>query len=154
MTVFPARRSVAFKAATASSSVETLPMFVRSCPSRTRWTISLSCARSDSTTKSTAKPFAGRASGWADDGDQGSSGTNEACRLLPDVAADDIEHQIDSADIFEDRGVEIDELPRAEVEHCLTVDGTSGADDVGAGFSCELRHHRSDGAGRTVHEDA
>jgi hypothetical protein len=35
---------------------ETSPMFVRSRPSRTRWTISLSWARSDTTTKSTARP--------------------------------------------------------------------------------------------------
>src|SRR5215472_6520147 len=62
MTVFPARRSVALKVATASSRAETFPMFVRSRPSRTRWTISLSWARSDSTTKSTARPSAGRAS--------------------------------------------------------------------------------------------
>ena len=39
-----------------------LPMFVRSRPSRTRRTISLSWARSDTTTKSIAKPSAGRAS--------------------------------------------------------------------------------------------
>ena len=44
MIVFPARRSVGLKAATASSRVETLPMFVRSRPSRTRRTISLSWA--------------------------------------------------------------------------------------------------------------
>ena len=36
MTVFPARRSVALKVATASSRDETLPMFVFSLPSRTR----------------------------------------------------------------------------------------------------------------------
>ena len=53
MIVFPLIRLVGLKAATASSRVETLPMFVRSRPSRTRWTISLSWARSDSTTKST-----------------------------------------------------------------------------------------------------
>jgi hypothetical protein len=35
MIVFPLIRSVGFKAATASSRVETLPMFVRSRPSRT-----------------------------------------------------------------------------------------------------------------------
>ena len=62
MIVFPGRRSVGLKAATASSRVETLPMFVRSRPSRTRRTISISWARSDSTTKSTVKPSAGRAS--------------------------------------------------------------------------------------------
>ena len=37
--VHGAAGSVGFKAATASSRVETLPMFVRSRPSRTRWTI-------------------------------------------------------------------------------------------------------------------
>src|SRR3954466_13072892 len=41
MIVFPWIRSVGFRAATASSSVATLPMLVRSRPSRTRWTISL-----------------------------------------------------------------------------------------------------------------
>src|SRR4029453_11053743 len=51
MIVFPLIRVVGLNAATASSRVETLPMFVRSRPSRTRWTIALSWARSDSTTK-------------------------------------------------------------------------------------------------------
>src|SRR5204863_6042748 len=92
--------------------------------------------------------------GRADDGHQGSSGTNQACRPLPDVAADDIEHQIDSADVFEDAVLEVDELLRAEIEHRLTVGTASRADDVGAGLSCELRHHRPDGARRAVYEDA
>src|SRR6185436_11209971 len=91
---------------------------------------------------------------WANDGHQGSSGSNQAYGPLPDVAADDIEHQIDSADVFEDVVLEVDELLRAEVEHRLTVGGASGTDDVGAGLSCELCHHRPDGAGRAVHEDA
>src|SRR5437667_7407151 len=39
--------------------------------------------------------------GRADDGHQRSSGSNQARGPLPDVAADDIEHQIDSADVFE-----------------------------------------------------
>src|SRR4030095_16547403 len=34
------------------------------------------------------------------DGHQRSSGSNQACGPLPDVAADDIENQIDSADVF------------------------------------------------------
>src|SRR6266516_951896 len=54
------------------------------------------------------------------DGHQLSSGSNEACGPLPDVAADDIEHQIDAADVFEDVVVEVDELLRAEVERLLT----------------------------------
>ena len=41
MIVFPRRRSVGLNAATALSRVEPVPMFVRSRPSRTRWTISL-----------------------------------------------------------------------------------------------------------------
>jgi hypothetical protein len=44
MIVFPLILLVGLKAATASSRVETVPMFVRSRPSRTRWTISLSWA--------------------------------------------------------------------------------------------------------------
>src|SRR5262249_45148489 len=92
--------------------------------------------------------------GRPDDGHQCSSGSNQACGPLPDVAADDIEHQIDAADVFEDVVLEVDELLRAEVEHRLTVGTASGADDVSAGLSCELRHHRSDGAGRAVHENA
>src|SRR6266536_6699931 len=35
------------------------------------------------------------------DGHQRSSGPDQACGPLPDVAADDIENQIDSADVFE-----------------------------------------------------
>src|SRR5689334_6183870 len=42
MIVFPLTRVVGLKAATASARVETVPMFVRSRPSRTRWTISVS----------------------------------------------------------------------------------------------------------------
>src|SRR6185369_16249627 len=69
--------------------------------------------------------------GRPDDGHQCSSGANQACGALPDVAADDVENQIDSADVFQDVVLEVDELLRAEVEHPLTVGGASGADDVG-----------------------
>src|SRR5262245_41107122 len=62
MIVFPLVRSVRLKAATASSRAATLPMFVRTRPSRARRTISLSWARSGTTTKSTVRPSAGRAS--------------------------------------------------------------------------------------------
>src|SRR6516164_4103301 len=102
MIVFPLRRSVRLKAATASSRVETLPMFVRSRPSRTRWTSSLNWARSGTTTKSIVRPPAGR----------------------------------------------------AEVESRLTAVSAPGADDVRAGLTCELGRHRTDYAGRAVHEDA
>src|SRR5512132_3932777 len=92
--------------------------------------------------------------GRPDDGHQCSSGSNQACGPLSDVAADDIKNQIDSADVFEDLVLEVDELLRAEVERLLTVGGASGADGVGAELTCELRHHRTDCAGRAVHEDA
>src|SRR5215469_3350926 len=62
VTVFPLIRSVGLKAATASSRAAMAPMFVRMRPSRTRWTISLSWARSDTRTKSIVRPSAGRAS--------------------------------------------------------------------------------------------
>src|SRR5437762_14176767 len=70
--------------------------------------------------------------GRADDGHQCSSSSNQACGPLLDVAADKIENQIDSADVFEDVVVEVNELLRAEVEHFLTVGRASGADDVSA----------------------
>src|SRR5262249_55039450 len=79
--------------------------------------------------------------GRPDDGHQCSSGSNQTCGPLPDIAADDIEHQIDFADVLQRVVVKVDELRRAEVEHRLTVGGTSGADDVGTGLSCELYHH-------------
>src|SRR6266550_8839214 len=62
-----------------------------------------------------------------DDGHQRSSGSNQARGPLPDVAADEIEHQIDAADIFQSVVLEVDELLRAEVERRLTVYGASGA---------------------------
>src|SRR5262249_11232822 len=55
------------------------------------------------------------------DGHQHSSGSNQACGPLPDVAADDIENQMDFADVFQGVVVEVDELLRAEVERLLTV---------------------------------
>ena len=92
--------------------------------------------------------------GWPDDGHQCSSGSNQACRLLADVAADDIEHQIDAADVFQRVVVEVDELLRAEVERLLTVGRASGADDIRASLARELRHHRPDCACRAVRQDA
>ena len=92
--------------------------------------------------------------GRAGDGHQCSSGPDHACGPLLDVSADDVEHQVDSADVFQRVVLEVDELLRAEVERLLTVGGASGADDVRAGLTCELRHHRPDCAGRAVHEHA
>src|SRR5947199_463377 len=78
------------------------------------------------------------------DGHQGSSGPDQACGPLLDVAADDIEHQIDGADVFQRVVLKVDELHRAEVERRLTVGSAPGADDVSAGLTRELRHHRTD----------
>ena len=90
-----------------------LPMLVRSRPSRTRWTISLSWARSDSTTKSTARPS--RAGlGRPYDGHKGPSGPDQACGALLDVSADHVEHQVDATGVFQGVVVEVDELLRAE----------------------------------------
>src|SRR4029077_2162599 len=91
--------------------------------------------------------------GRAGDGHQRSSGANQARRPLPDVAADDIENQIDCADVFQGFVIEVDELLCAEVERRLTAASAPGADDVRAGLACELARHRTDYAGRTVHED-
>src|SRR5256886_4123886 len=92
--------------------------------------------------------------GRAGDGPQRSSGANQARRPLPDVAADDIENQIDFADVFQGVVIEVDELLCAEIESRLTAASAPGADDVRAGLTCELGRHRTDYAGRTVHEDS
>src|SRR5215472_1881329 len=92
--------------------------------------------------------------GRAGDGHQRSSGANHARRPLRDVAAEDIENQINPADIFQGVVIEVDELLCAEVESRLTGTSAPGADDVRAGPTCELGRHRTDYAGGTVHEDA
>src|SRR5215468_1048419 len=91
--------------------------------------------------------------GRAGDGHQRSSGANQARRPLPDAAAEDIENQIDLADVFQGVVLEVDELLCAEVESRLTGGSAPGADDVRAGLTCELARHRTDYAGRTVHQD-
>src|SRR4051794_40346128 len=85
---------------------------------------------------------------------QGSSGPDQAGGPLLDVSADDVEHEIDAADVFQGVVLQIDELLRAGVERLLAVGGAPGADDVGAGLTCELRHHRADCTGGAVREDA
>src|SRR5215831_16364009 len=92
--------------------------------------------------------------GWAGDCHQRSSVANHARRPLRNFAAEDIENQIDLADVFQGIVIEVDELLCAEVESRLTGSSAPGADDVRAGLTCELARHRTDYAGRTVHEDA
>src|SRR5258706_8334084 len=90
----------------------------------------------------------------SDDGHQRSAGSNQARGPLADLAADDIQRQIDATNVFQRVAVEVDKLLRAEVQRLLTVGRASGADDVGASLSCELRHHRTDRAGRAVRDYA
>ena len=54
--------------------------------------------------------------GRAGDGHQRSSDANHARRLLRDVAAEDIENQIDFTEVFQGVVIEVDELLCAEVE--------------------------------------
>src|SRR5437773_10623766 len=68
-----------------------------------------------------------------DDGHQCSSGPDQTRGPLPDVAADDIENQVDAAAVLQSVVLEVDELLRPEVERRLTVDDASGANAVGAG---------------------
>src|SRR6185312_779874 len=82
--------------------------------------------------------------GWPGDRHQCSSDPDHGCGPLRDVAAEDIEHQIDSANVFKDVVLEVDKLLRAEVEHRLPVCSASAADNIGAGLTCELGYHRTD----------
>jgi hypothetical protein len=76
--------------------------------------------------------------GWPYDGHRGSPGPDQACGPLLDVSADDVEHQVDAADVFQGVVVQIDELLRAEVERLLAVGGAPAADDVCARLPGEL----------------
>src|SRR4051794_17477831 len=79
--------------------------------------------------------------GRAGDGHQRSSGANQARRSLPNLATDDIENQINFADVFEGVIIEVDELLCAKVESRLADASTPGADDIRAGLTCELARH-------------
>src|SRR5262252_8345502 len=68
-----------------------------------------------------SQPARGPRLGRAGDGHQPSSGPNHARRPLRNVAADDIENQIDFADVFQGVVIEVDELLSAEVESRLTA---------------------------------
>src|SRR4051794_40306045 len=72
--------------------------------------------------------------GWAGDGHHCSSRPYHARRPLRDVAAEDIENQIDFADVFQGVVIEVDELLCAEVESGLTAARAPGPDDVPAGI--------------------
>ena len=75
--------------------------------------------------------------GRAGDGHQRSSGANQARRPLPDVAADDIENQIDSADVFEDvvlvegvEGLTQGQIDRAHINSGMKLPaGLTGVED-------------------------
>ena len=130
MIVLPATRSVGFSAATASSSLATLPIKVRSRPSRTRWTIlPLGTAGQDDEVDS--PPFGG---GFdrADDADQRPTWANQGSRLPADLSTDDIEDDVDRPDVRECLGVEGDELPRTQVERPVSIRRAAGADHVRA----------------------
>src|SRR5215475_11182354 len=59
--------------------------------------------------------------GRTGDRHQHSSGSNNSRGPLPDAGAEDVEHQIDDADIFQCVVLKVDELLRTEVERCLPV---------------------------------
>ena len=110
MIVLPLTRSVGLKAATASSRVATLPMFVRTRPSPRPPDDLTQLGAIGYDDEVNREALSGSCLGRAGDGHQRSSGSNQACGPHRDVAAEDIENQIDSADIFQGVVIEVDEL--------------------------------------------
>jgi hypothetical protein len=78
---------------------------------------------------------------WPDDGYECSSGSNQSGRPLPDVAADEIQHQINFAYVLQPLVAEVDKLVRAEIKRFLSIRGTSGTDHVSTSLTRELCHH-------------
>ena len=112
MIVLPLIRSVGLKAATASSRVATLPMFVRNSPVPRPPDDLTQLGAIGYDNEVDRQAVGGPCLGRAGDGHQRSSGANQACGPLRDVAAEDIENQIDPADIFQGVVIEVDELLR------------------------------------------
>src|SRR5438270_507116 len=77
-----------------------------------------------------------------------------AVRAIPDATAFMDPVPVAPPECFQGPGLEVDELVRAETDRLLTVGSPAGADDVRARFTRELRHHRPDGTGPAVDDDA
>src|SRR5205823_13332319 len=101
-----------------------------------------------------AQPVDGGSLDGSDPRPQRPARPDDARRAPLDITADDIEDQVDPADVVEILVVEVEELVRAEVERGLAVRRPPGTDDVGAELPGELSHHGSDRAGGAVREDA
>lgn len=148
MIVFPLTRSVGLKAATASSRVAILPMFVRSRSSRTRWAISLSWG---DRTRQRSRPPGCRAVRRRSPAFlrlEQDPRTASRCRRRRHRKPCRRRRRLPAS---RSQGLR---TPARRNRARLTVDSASGTDDVGAGLTCELCRHRADCAGRTVHEDA
>jgi hypothetical protein len=127
MIVFPLIRSVGLKAATASSKgrdvADDCPQ--SSVPHPPDDLTQLGAIGHDDEVDRSA--VGGSRLGRPGDGHPRSSGSNQVCGPVPDVAAVDIEHQIDSADVFQGVILEVDELLRASQPHIYAL----GDDDGG-----------------------
>ena len=153
MIVFPLIRSVELNAATASSRVAicrylAVPSVTHPLGDLTQ----LGAIGHDNEVDHQA--VGGPRLGRAGDGHQRSSGSNHARRPLPDVAAEDIENQIDVRRRPRGSRSRGRRTPARRSRAPSDGGSASGSDDVGAGLTCELRRHRTDRAGRAVDEDA
>ena len=153
MIVFPLIRSVRLKAATASSRAATLPMLSEpTSPCPLDDLIQSGVIGYDDEIDSNT--VSGPRLGWAGDGHQrllrreSRPQTASRCRRRghrkPDRPCRHLQAVV----------IEVDELLCAEAESRLTAASAPRADDVCARLTCELARHRTDDAGRTVHEDA
>ncbi|BBJ37767.1 hypothetical protein SSPO_004850 [Streptomyces antimycoticus] len=91
--------------------------------------------------------------GRHDDGDQRATGANQGGRVVEDVSADHVEHDVDLADVLQFLGLQVDEGVDAECERGVPVGGPAGADDAGAGLAGELYRDRADAARGAVDQD-
>ena len=91
-----------------------LPMFVRGRRSRTRPVISPGWARSGQDNSVDRQAVRGTCLGRAGDGHPGSSAANLASGPLLDVSADNVEHEVNAADVIERVVPNVDELHGAE----------------------------------------
>ena len=98
-----------------------MPMFARSRPSRDSLDYLASLGAIGLDDEVDRQPVRERFLDRPDDGHQRPSSPNQARGPLADVAADQIEHQIDLADIFQPFVLEVDVFLCTEVERLLAV---------------------------------
>ena len=128
------------------------PISGRISPARTRRARSTRRSRSGSTTKKIGAAVIRLDRRRAVDRHERAAGSDQGGRAIADLATEDVEHEINLADVLEAVVFQIDEAIDADLSSCCSLRRAAGADHVRAGRPRELDGQRADTARRAVDE--